>query len=389
MAITVLNEPDLFRPLYHAVYFRLDSTIKASTSMKYVYKITVGSSTRKIKVAPEPVNGYGILDAKNLLKDFINDDLFDITDADFQDSTRVEYQVSIDEEYIDGSGNLITNVDEFVFGTKIAYNTRFSRDELFGNLNAYPVDTATPGKLLLNIKPDTTVFDDDVFYIHFIGNTTAPFKPLRLEIRELDQSSNLLATTLISGDLDTNSQLVTMDLSQITFNALTRFISFRLIDTDSNPTSESIRLKLRPRECSTFNETKLIYLDAKGSYNSLNFDGARSRQVSMKSKSFRKFVDPLTDNGQARGIQKYFLDSTEVITINTFITEDSHNLMFEDLMKSNRVFVDLRNNPDFENIDFAPIEILERRFKPMETVNGQLPQYEIDIRYAYEEVNRL
>lgn len=388
MAITVLTEPAEFSPIYHAIYFRLNSTNKAETNFKYVYKITVGAVTRKINVRPEPVNGYGVINIENHLKDFLNDDIFDITDVDFQDAARTEYVVKIDEDYIDGGGNPVLNVDEYIFSNKIAYNTRFSRNELFGSLSDYQINTATPGKLLLNIKPLTTVYQDDLFFIHFTGKLVA-FKPARLQIYELNNSGGLLATTLITGDLDTNSQLVTMDLGLITFNVLTKFIQFRLINTDSNPVTESIRLRIEPRECTTYSEVKLIYLDAKGSYNSLNFDGAKNRQVNLKNKTFRQFIDPLTDNELSRGIQKYFIDSNEILTINSFVTDDNKNIMFEDLIKSPRVFMDLRNNAEFDNMDFAPVEVLERRFKEMTTITGDIPQYEIDIRFAFEEVNRL
>ena len=70
-------------------------------------------------------------------KDFLNDDIFDITDIDFQDAARTEYVVKIDESYIDGAGNPVLNVDEHIFTNKIAYNSRFSRNELFGNLSLY------------------------------------------------------------------------------------------------------------------------------------------------------------------------------------------------------------------------------------------------------------
>lgn len=393
MAITVLNEPAEFTPIYHAVYFRLDSTLKGSTNFKYIFKITVGTITRKINVRPEPVNGYGVIDIQNHLKDFLNEDIFDITATNFQDAARTEYVVKIDEEFIDGLGIPQTNVDAAGFTNKIAYNSRFSRNEYFGDLSKIEINTLPvgSGRMLLNIKPLTTVYMDDIFFIHFVGVNQFVYRPHSLQIYELNNSGGLLATHYITGDLGAafNSQLITMDLGQIAFNSLTKFIQFRIVDTDTNQVTTRLRLRIEPRECSTFEPTKLIYLDAKGSYNSLNFDGTIDRKINMKTKTFRKFINPLTDNPLSRGIQKYFIDSTEVLTLHSFVTEDNKNIMFEDLIKSPRVFMDLRNNAEFDNMDFAPVEILERRFKEMKTINGDLPEYEIDIRFAFEEVNRL
>lgn len=389
MAISTLNEPSEFTPIYHASYFRLDSTLKGNLNFKYVFKLTVGANPeRKIRVSPEPLNGYGILDVKQHLLDYLDQDTFDITDADFQDAPRVEYILKIDEEYTDGGGNTVTNADVKVFSTKIGFNTRLTRNQFFGDLTKLQIDTASPGELLININPLTTVYQDDVFFLHFSGRLAPVFKPARLQIYELNNSGGLLATTIITGDLDTNSQLVTMDLSAIVFNANTKFIQFRLINVDSNPVTQSIRLRVEPRPCSTYTPYKLIYLDAKGSYNSINFDGVSKSVEKTKVQTFRKFINPLTDNELSRGIQRFFQDTEKEFTLNSFILDDNNSLMFGDLIRSPRVFADLRNDSRFPNMDFAPVEVLTNTFRELKTENSDLIQYSFDIRFAYEQINR-
>jgi len=240
MAISTLNEPNEFTPIFHSSLFRLDSTLKTNLNFKYVFKIFISAvEVLKVKVSPEPTNGYGLFEARPHLQDFLDQDIFDITDAAFQEAPRVEYVMKIDEEYTDGAGNLVTNSDVKVFSNKIGFNTLLTRNEFFGDLTKLQVDTATPGEMLINIEELTQVFQDDLFFVHFAGDTTAPFQPIRFEILELSQSgAPTAAATIITGSSGSASQLVTMDFGAISFNAATKFVRFRLIDLDSNPEAQ-------------------------------------------------------------------------------------------------------------------------------------------------------
>jgi len=298
MAIAVLNEPTEFYPIYHPAYFRLDSTFKSELNFKYVFRIYVNAVlVWSGKVSPEPVNGYGEIDIKKHLIDNLNQDTFDITDADFQDAPKVEYILKINEEYDDGAGNHVEIVDAYVFTEKIAFNTRLDRNAFFGDLTKLQIEVGTPGEMLININPLTLVYQDDKFFLHFTGTVPALNQPLNFLIQELDASGGVLATTSIVPDLGTNSQLVTMDLNAIVFNAATKFIRFKLIESNLfTDLTQPITLRVEPRPCSTYEPFKLLYLDSKGSYVPLNFDGVSKRTEKTKVKRFRKYVDPRTDN---------------------------------------------------------------------------------------------
>ena len=135
--------------------------------------------------------------------------------------------------------------------------------------------------------------------------------PLFLKIREVDISGNNINVHTISGSTSDASQLVTADLSLISFNPNTHFLDITMQDSSPSIVSENLRLLIEPRPCTTYTPYKLIYLDSKGSYVSINFDGVSTRQERTKSKTFRKFIDPLTETETSRGVQRFFQD-TEV-----------------------------------------------------------------------------
>lgn len=394
MAINVLTEPTEFYPIFHDSIFNLDSTNKAQLNFKYVFRIIVaGQPERIVKVSPTPISGNGFFDVRTHLLDFLNQDIFVITDPNFQNAPRVEYIMKINEEYDDGAGNHITNVDEHIFATKIGFNTHLNRNDFFGDLTKLKIGDVTR-ELLINIKPLSVLYQDDILFIHFAGKPSVVggvAVPAQLKVTELNRSAGILATTFISPDLDFFTQLVTMDLGAIVFNAATYFIDVQLIgsiDSPANILTKPYRFTIQPRPCTTYTPYKLIYLDAKGSYLPLNFDGVSTKELKTKSKKFRKFINPITETETSRGVQRFFQDTSERFKLNTFFTDENNNLMFEDLIKSDRVFVDLRNNSDFPNVDFFPVEILKNSITPIKTENGELPQYTFDMRFAFEQIDR-
>lgn len=389
MAITVLDEPNVFTPIYHPSYFRLDSDNKNELNFKYVFRIFINAvEVRNTKVSPEPVNGYGLYDARRHLLDFLSQEVFNILEANFQDAAKVEYVLHINEEYDDGLGGHIINVDEYIFNNKIGFNTRLDRNAFFGDLSKLQLSNFVPGEMLTNINPLTTVYQDDIFFLHFTFNPFFVNAPLFLKVAELDVSGNVLNITTISGSLAGEAQLVTMDLSLIAFNANTKFIEYYIEDSITAIPSQPVRLIVEPKPCTTYTPYKLIYLDSKGSFVSVNLDGVSKKEESTKVKTFRKYIDPLTETDTSRGIQRYFQDTTQKFSLNSFIFDDNSSLLFEELLRSDRVFMDLRNNSEFDNMDFAPVEILSKKFNELKSENSELINYTIEIRFAYEQINR-
>jgi len=117
-------------------------------------------------------------------------------------------------------------------------------------------------------------------------------------------------------------------------------------------------------------------------------DGASNENYKLKSKTFRKFIDPLTDNELSRGVQRYFTDENLDFDLNTLITDDQGSSMVLNLIRSDRVFVDLRNDDNFPNVDFFPVEVLRNTFRPLKTENSELPQYTVKVRFAFEQISR-
>ena len=397
MAISVITQPLSIHPIYHPVSFYVDSTLKNELNFKYVFKILSSASVllRKIKVSPEIITGRGFVDIKNHLLDFLNQDIFDIqATLDFQKAPQVEYFVRMDEEYTDSLGTNIVNTDVFSFSQRTAYNSIFTRNEFLGDLTKYQVDNfSNDRKMLININPLSEVEKDDIFFVHFTGLVASGFRPMKFKVLELDSSGTQISSHIISGGLNTTqAQIARVDLGLISFNRLTEFVDLSVTDVDTLNATEAIRLKLID-SCSFRDNYKLIYLDSKGSYCSLNFRGVLKRTLRNRAKRFEPFINPLNDTlsnaPKNRSVKKYYQDLTETIKLNTLLTSEKNNIMFEDLLISDRVFLDTRSLSEFSNIDFMPIEVLSNSLKPITFENDfEIPQYSFEIRHSFEQINR-
>ena len=62
--------------------------------------------------------------------------------------------------------------------------------------------------------------------------------------------------------------------------------------------------------------------------------------------------------------------------------------MLEDLFKSKRAFLDVRNDSNYPDVDFLPIEVISRNIAKQKQENNTAPQYSMQWRFAFEEVNR-
>jgi hypothetical protein len=102
MSISLIQSPDIFTPAYNQMMWVFNSTLVNQQSFRYVVSITDKNDNlvTKLKVAPEPVNGYGYCDISKIISDNVTWDL-DVNDSIISASHSIfEYKVNVSEEYL-------------------------------------------------------------------------------------------------------------------------------------------------------------------------------------------------------------------------------------------------------------------------------------------------
>jgi len=387
MAITQIETPQQYHPMRHPVVHIVDSNLKANDEFKYRFELQnfFFANDRVIKVSPRPGDGFGYIDLRRHVRDMINTALFNIKDPDFQQAAFANYTVRIKEEYKDGAGNIVVTT-----GTTLS--SRTGLDLILGRSDYLTFDEAdykltnSTSRLMWNIENRLRVLKDDIFFIHFAVGSLSQLVRFRITEYFNNGTTNEITITFTANRVTKR----TLDLAAtLTDPDNTNRIEVFFENSGAVQNSEKKTLLIED-SCSIYRRHKIIYLDSKGSYNSLNFDQVSNDTTTVKPKVFRKFVDATTETDTTRALTRFFVDSEEVFTVNSAILSDKHNEMIRDLIKSTDVYLDVRNDDRFpgEDIDFVPIEILTRNHKSAKSENQELLQKPIQYRYAWEDVTR-
>ena len=390
MAITVITEPTDLMPIHSPMMYLLSSTLSTEKNFKIEFKVTVNAEVRNVKVSPRP-DGRVEFNVASHLRDYLDLSEFNPTKVLTGNSDvapHAIYKVDFTEEYIDASGDLITGTlvaGVNATGTNIVLN----RSELI-NYSADKWENITSAiapvsDVLLNSKPNSSYYKDDVIWVHTAGHSFDP--PVRFRTFEYDGSGNLLVTgsspTVLGNDI---CKYYKFDLSTQSFNANTKSIGILFENDNFEPVTKVNRYKLKDVECSSFDKYRFIYLDKLGSYNTISLNHASNEEVSIKRENFSSRLDSLTDIDSSRGLQTYFTSANETYTLNTGNLNADDMAKFEDLLLSTRVMLDVRSHPDskFDGMEYVPFMINTKSMKRYKSENQQIAQYTIEGELGYK-----
>lgn len=386
MALTLEYQPAAYYPAYHKNIWEVSSDKINEDEFKFVFELVNTLAGRTIKVSPRPTDGFGFIDLRRHIQDMLNKELFDIKEASVQQAAWANYSVRIKEQYKDGSGNTIID-DTIVYSSLAGLDLILDRNDLLTyDPNKWRLFDAN-SCLMWNVEDGLVVNSDDIFFIHFA--ITGLSQTLRFIVKEYFNNgtdNTIVEVVSVTG----RAQLKTLDLaSKLTSPSTTNRIEVWFEDVSLNQVSKKTTLFIE-EPCSTYTRNRLIYLDSKGSRNSLNFDRVSNTTTTVKPKVFEKFINGRNEVDTSRGLTRFFVESEEITTINSAILSEKHNLMIQDLLKSTEVYLDVRNDSRFPDpsVEFVPVEILTRNFKDAKSENQQLLQQSIQYKFAFEELTR-
>lgn len=386
MALTIEHQPPAYFPAWHKNIWEVSSDNISEDEFKFVFELVNTLAGRTLKVSPRPNDGFGFIDLRRHIQDMLDKSLFDIKEASVQEAAWSDFSVRIKEQYKDGTGTTI--IDDVIIQSSLAgLDLILDRNDLLTyDQNKWRLFDAN-SCLMWNIKDGLLVNSDDIFFIHFAITGTS--QTLRFIVKEYFNNgtdNTIVEVVSVTG----RAQLKTLDLSsKLTSPSTTNRIEVWFEDVSLNQVSKKTTLFIE-EPCSTFTRNRLVYLDSKGSRNSLNFDRVSNTTTTVKPKVYEKFINGRYEADTSRGVTRYFVESEEITTVNSAILSEKHNLMIKDLIKSTEVFLDVRNDDRFPgpSVEFVPVEILTKSFKDAKSENQQLLQQQIQFKFAFEDITR-
>jgi len=103
MAITVIGTPATFSPAFNPLYFYFDSTNKTEEGFRYIIDVANSDDNvfARLKLSPSPVDGYGIADVHQIIKNQVSGGLQVNNNAiSANTETFIEYGIIYGEEYV-------------------------------------------------------------------------------------------------------------------------------------------------------------------------------------------------------------------------------------------------------------------------------------------------
>lgn len=395
MALAIIKQPADYQPIHTPNMLQAVST--NTNNVDFKYKVTIAvvgfALTRTLFISPRPVDSNLEVDLATHLRDFLNYDGFTLPfAATFAAAPYVEYTVTIRENW--GGVDQATTV---TLSSKTASNVLIDRQEWLQNAatdyNLFHIKEdgtmiiGQPIPKILLYKPlGAPMFKDELYYLHVVGRTDIDI--MRLRVLQYNAAGVVVATTDTVAPIGlTGSRAVfaKLDLSAITFNAACKRIGLVIVDGVNSETTDIGIYDVVDYPCTNWERWKLFYMDKYGSYNNVSLDMISMSEFEVAAKTFRRRINPLTDNSRQRAVTRYTQSTDKKYTLNTDLLNEAKAKVIEDLIQSPRVYRDVRNVDGWGANDFLPVEIITAKIKPYSPGSNEMPQYAIEMKYAFEQ----
>jgi hypothetical protein len=144
-------------------------------------------------------------------------------------------------------------------------------------------------------------------------------------------------------------------------------------------------LTLKKTRCSKYTPIKLVFYNRHGALQELWFINKSVKSFSTTAEDYSKSIvdySTLTYDTYGHQKQKYMVNGSESMIINTDFIDEGHNAVFEELMLSEYVWLD-------ENGTVLPVNITTDSLEKKTSVNDGLIQYSIEVEFAFDKINEV
>lgn len=164
------------------------------------------------------------------------------------------------------------------------------------------------------------------------------------------------------------------------------------IDVSQATTDEYITITLNPGgqqfvyeiidECK-YTPLQVVFKNKYGSYDVITMFKRRDDELQVTSETFKNnYITNGSYDIAKHQIQKINIIGTETVKLNSGYISDSENVLYKELVLSDKVFF-------YENDSFVPVNVDTKTFKPLTRLNDRLTKYTIDFSYAFNTINNI
>lgn len=204
MAISILNEPTTFEPVYNILKYRVQSTNSASTGFKYIYDIYIdGVLVTRVSNPPAP-DGYGYIDVSDLVQSYVTSDVLTLYPGGdpgypMPNSYIQNLQVKFGEQVLGAiTPDLATSTSIYPFNGALVYQERADYTQA-----DYVMDSNSTRKFLTNMPRTITLTRTQTQWLTFLRAAIITDYNDKFRVMAYDESGSHLFEWIVDYDVDT------------------------------------------------------------------------------------------------------------------------------------------------------------------------------------------
>lgn len=397
MAITEIQTPtNTFLPAYNDIYHLINSTNKAQSNFKYLFKVFVDGVYigKTWKVTPDPTYGFGLFDVKRCVQTAVTYDIdLGLTGLTGVTNNNATYYIQYGEEYGDLSSgvtqysNLLQSSTRYVFAGSI--RTLENLDYVDDN---YIMDSS--GSTFMTNQPRPfRIFEDQKCWLGMMDDTASHVKTL--VVRTYDSTGSIIQTVHIrNSEVSalflrgiTGYNMNDIDSSELLAGAqpiITDSVSYYTVQagTDSpNPygLSELMRYNI-DRSCDWDDSYDIYFQNVFGWFDSFRFTRSNTKGHDINKKFYKQstgqfgassFTVAKTDRAKTQ----YYTDYDDKWTLRSAWLTQAESTWLLELVTSPQVFINVNN-------ELIPVTISQSNYNERKRTEAEIFNLEIVVDFS-------
>jgi hypothetical protein len=392
MAVTIVQNPELYAPTYNEMVYTLTSTNSTQTSFKYIADIYIngsGTKSARLPIAPEPKTGsrYGIIKVNEIIENFLTYNIGDpsgVVGTTANDESILDYVVKFGESY-EVAGVLTVFPDLTVDSSRYAWNGSVAYEDFVGFTYLDYFLQNQNDKFLTRSPSAINTMLTNSHWLYYMDDPAALLDYFNLIT--YNASGGVIGTWRIKNSL--TSATTGEDLGKVTagpqnINALpnTEFsVGVQPVFTGAEAyyTIQAVKTAAQESELKTFNiidpcmfeRWNVLFLNSLGGFDTFTFKLLSRDSTDIKRTMYKMNPDRLS----SAGAYTYTLadKSTRKRVLNSdWITEDESEWL-EDLLTSPVVYLEDTNN------NLIAVDMLNTKWTKKTKVNDKLFNLQIEL----------
>jgi hypothetical protein len=400
MAITILQQPLDYTPVYNDINFVCSSTNVAQPNFNFIFDVKInGTIVSRHRIPARPDNNYGLFNAKRIAENYLTQNFpYNLITVNVSSSLILLLVVEVGEEYgatptiyptLSTSGNKylwIASLDapEWVDYTITKYRLMTSQLAI--------------SQLLTNNANHKIKLTEKAYLSALVGETNAVGN---FQVRAYDSSDNLIKNTYITNPYatitSTNTRLVNVpsgpsNLNQIinaNLDASTQHqgdiipsnsawyeITTRGTSASSLPVVYTINTT-----CTKYDSKRIYFLNKLGAYDAFTFDLVSRENNAIERKQYRRNLGGFSGSSYIYSdLQRsniiYDTQVKETMVLNSNWITELESAWLEELLTSPITYMETTEGIEVVNVTDSNYEVRK-------TVNDKLFNLQITIEKSY------